>query len=211
MCNLVLSPKWIHFSLIESIIQYLCSVGIHESPFKTLCKHNASYVCFLHSTCFRKFNKSSGVPPSFSHCFVHHSLVFFCSFYVNVAIRGPNTCALAEWEPAAAGKSCHWGTITQLESFRALTSVRPWDVWRDIKQVPVKSCECEDFLTSGFSSFVMKQMRDIMRQTWLHRWFASFVSIQPSSSAFVTCIFTEIWNHSSLLFFPTFNISWLCL
>ncbi len=82
---------------------------------------------------------------SSSRCLPHRSLAFPCSFYANVAIRGPNTCALAEWELAAAGKSCHWGAITLLESFRALTSVRPWDTWWDIKQAPVKSCECERF------------------------------------------------------------------
>lgn len=158
---------------------------------------------------FRKFNKSSGVPPSSSRCLLHHTLAFPCSFYANVAIRGPNTCALAEWEPAAAGKSCHWGAITLLESFRVLTSVRPWDIWWDIKQVPVVNVK--DSLTSCFPPFVMKQMREIMRQTWLRRWFASFVSTQPSCSAFcITSVFTEIWNHSSLLFFPTFNTGWLC-
>lgn len=154
-------------------------------------------------TRFRKWNKSSGVPPSSSPRLLHHSLAFPCSFYANVAIRGPNTCALAEWEPAAAGKSCHWGAITLLEGLRALTSVRPWDIWWDIKQVLVKSCECERF-SDFWLPFVMKQMREIITQTWLHRWLASFVSIQPSCSVFITSVFAEIRNHS---FFPSFQLS----
>lgn len=97
--------------------------------------------------------------------------------------------------------ACSFGAATEvqllpLESLGA--SVRSWMFDEASNNFQQKLWE---WRFSDFSSFVMKQTKSIMRHTWLHRWFASFVSTQPSSSALIASGSTDIWNHSHLLLF----------
>lgn len=115
--------------LRDGIIHYTRSLWTRESAFKTSCKNNESNVFF-------PFQRRHWIPwcalVLCSYCLSPQNGRLFCSFYVNVTKRGANTCELTEY--AAAGQSCHRGAITLVGNFRALTSVRPRDVWWDIKQ-----------------------------------------------------------------------------